>query len=463
MSILKKMGAALRREPDWGELAKVEKQTDAIQTHIQFNEPTEKLGMFSGINKGNDFWDYSINGLSRTKWDTNKSIKDGFEVLPVVYVCVHRIATAVAAPNYRVYERTAKGLKPAFDSALQRLIDQPNEFMGQSIFTYRAMQHLLLGGNALIHETRRITGRNKGLPLELWLKGPVGIRPIADARKYISGYKHNYYDSDTRTRTNTIYDTKDIIHMQMPHPGNPRWGMAPMMAAAVAADAEIAGCNWQQSRLNNHASPGGILNLLAADEDADDDDLFDKGGDVMPGVGTPEHTAWREAIQRDIQGHTNAGKIVVIDNAIAKFMPLSMTPAEMDFLSSRKFNREDILAVFGTPPPVAGYYENATYRNIDTAYAIFWEQTVLPFVEDYCQLLTLGLAREFGKQYVIRPDLTNITALLPLMERKLKIALMYQKLGYSSDMINAHLELGMASIGDLPKGNKLSLVSGKSA
>jgi phage portal protein BeeE len=456
MNLLQRFNAALRREPDWQMLGQIEQKEEPDHA------PEEQRGLSSinqdHIPQGTVIRTLASGGVQRTNWDTSRAIRDGLEVLPIIYVCVHAIASAVSTPEYRVYERTSKGvLQPAFDSDFQRLLTKPNKFQPQGNFIYRTMQHLLLGGNGLMHKTRRVTGRKKGQPLELWLKGPNGIKPIAHPQKFISVYEHRC-STDGISQIKT-YSPKDIIHLQMPHPSDERWGMAPMMAAAVPTDAEISASKWQQSKLDNHAAPSGILNILpevVEEEFLDNDaDVFETGLELMPGMTEDQKKAWRDIVREEMQGANNAGKVAILEGAIAKFIPMSMTPAEMDFMASRKFNREDILAVFGVPPPVAGYYERATLKNIDTAFSIFWQQTVLAYIEDLCQILTLGLRPDFGEQYVVVPNLSNISQLLPLLERKLKCAKLMRELGYEVDDINNHLGLGMPTIGSKP--NKMAL------
>lgn len=51
---------------------------------------------------------------------------------------------------------------------------------------------------------------------------------------------------------------------------------------------------------------------------------------------------------------------------------------DLDFVQSLRLNREDLFAVFGVPPAVAGIYEYANYANAKEQERLFWTITIIP-------------------------------------------------------------------------------------
>lgn len=83
--------------------------------------------------------------------------------------------------------------------------------------------------------------------------------------------------------------------------------------------------------------------------------------------------------------------------------PWTLTPAEMDFLNSAKMTRDEILALFRVPAPIAGLVENLGL-GADIwfgARVMFCEGTVQPKLELIGQSLTRALARRYGPDLVV--------------------------------------------------------------
>jgi len=70
----------------------------------------------------------------------------------------------------------------------------------------------------------------------------------------------------------------------------------------------------------------------------------------------------------------NAGRVKVVDRG-AKFVPSSFTPKDFEYEKLWKGMTSAILTAMGTPEPVVGIFENATYENVRTAFLEFWRGT----------------------------------------------------------------------------------------
>lgn len=354
------------------------------------------------------------------------AVRDGYEAAGIVFVCIERIARACSSVPFQVQDRK-RGDKwePATSKEgreLAALIEKPNVSWPWNEYVWRLMQHLLLTGNALTRQTRYET--RKGVA-ELWLLDPDGVTPKADKQNIIQHYRYAIVGQPTE-----VLSAEDVIHVQLPHPRNPHWGMSPLTAAARAVDLDVSAADWQTQTLKNQGRPSGMVTTSAK-------------------LGDDAYNQRREAIKTDIQGVDNAGKVLFMDGD-SKFSSLSLTAEELAYLESRKFTREEICAIYAVPPPVAGYYDTATYNNVANARVIFWLQTVIPYLKIIAQNMNMALRPVYGNKVRVAPDLSGIEALAPMFKDRLILALHLKKLGYSLDIINERLDLGMPLIGEDP-------------
>ena len=118
----------------------------------------------------------------------------------------------------------------------------------------------------------------------------------------------------------------------------------------------------------------------------------------------------------------------------------------MDYNNLRLRTREEICGIFGTPPPVVGIYDNATFNNVNTARMIFWVDTIIPLMEDLTDVWNLALAPEFGPEWRVEYDFSKVQALQQLFSDKVKSAVELFKMGVPFNEINSRLDLGFSPI-----------------
>lgn len=366
-----------------------------------------------------------LNRPLTSSWDITSAVDDGFKATTWVYVCADKLARSVASVPWGAQRRVsgkANKWDEAADTELHELLQKPNEKQSISELMYRWTLGLLLGGNAIIHKTRGLGDR----VAELWSIGPNGVKPIPDKEEFISTYEVT--DGDGKK---TIYAADDIIHDQMPDPESQYWGMAPIMAGAKAIDIEREAQKYQRSGLSNRAVVDGLLTL----EGIKDRKKFEQA---------------RDTIAEQNQGAGNARNLMILGNN-ARYTQLALSPAEMDFIDSRKMSREEICALMKTPPPVVGIYENATLANIETARKIFWVDSVIPLLSQIEDALNIHLAPEFGDDLRAAYDVSQVEALWPIFKEKIEAAERLFKMGVPFDEINRRLEL---KFGRLPHGKQ---------
>ena len=355
-----------------------------------------------------------------TDWSADKAVRDGFKASTWVYACIHRIMKAVASVPWVVSRRTKAGEWEVVPGhPLEELLKRPNPYMSGQDLIERMTAHLYLSGNALWTKIRA-----RGAVVELWPIGPDGIKPVPSQKKFIERYE---YEKDGVKHS---IKPEDIIHVMFIDPANPYWGMSPLQAGARIVDTDVEAVTWNKVALQNRAITDGVFSFKEP----------------------LTREQWEEArrqVREQHQGADNARTPWVLGGD-ATWHQMSLSPAEMDFIESRKMTREEICAIFQVPPPMVGIYDHATLANIETARKIFWLDTVIPFLEDLQSAFNLALTPEFGDDLMLEFDVSNVEAIQENYHDKIETAKTLWAMGVPFNQINQQLELGFD---DIPGGD----------
>jgi len=93
----------------------------------------------------------------------------------------------------------------------------------------------------------------KNLPTELYLLRPDRMEVVPSRTDFIAGYQYNL---DGRKIS---FKKEDIIHIKLPNPRNPFYGMGKIEACKIVYDTEIAASGYNWNFFKQGASPAAIL------------------------------------------------------------------------------------------------------------------------------------------------------------------------------------------------------------
>lgn len=360
------------------------------------------------------------------EWSIDSAIKEGYKNSTWVYACVKLRAAAVSSVPWKAERRvTQDEWKHEPQSELQKLLDRPNPDMDRALFFKYVVQHLDLSGNSFISKVRAGADNT---PKELWTLMPNQIEVVAGDIRLVKEYIY-------RSAGRKVIPPEDMIQFLYPDPANLYFGMSPLMSAAQAVDIDNEAERFQKASLENRG-------------------LADLHFEVPADATAEQVSRLREIFQEQQSGPKNARRALF---SSAKATSLNVSAAELDFIESRKFVRDEICSAFGVPPPMVGNYEKATLANIETARQIFWRDTIVPLLDELETKLNLSLAPDFGPEWRIKYDISSITALQENFTEKVTNAQQLFGIGVPFNELNSKLKLGFADvvggdIGYLPSG-----------
>ena len=130
-----------------------------------------------------------------------------------------------------------------------------------------------------------------------------------------------------------------------------------------------------------------------------------------------------------------------------KYTRMGLTAQEVDFVNSRKFNREEIFGVFGVPVQLSGSQEASTFNNFNSAMRVLWEMKIFDVLNTFRDQWNLffTLSGELAEGEFLTYDTSRITALRDDEEQKAKTAETYYKIGVPVEQINTKLSLGYSA------------------
>jgi HK97 family phage portal protein len=301
-----------------------------------------------------------------------------------VWACLRVLAETFASVSIAEYKKDKKGDREQTDDTglFDVLHNKPNELMSPFSFNEALSYNVNLGGNAYCLKQKNYLG------------GVVGLVPLKWERVSIS------YNKDTNTLIYTVDGTKQYTRQDILHVAGPSSdGIVGMSVIEAASSAICLGQQYQKFGMNffkNGIAPTGMFEHPSHFSDED----FDRF-----------KTRLKKQFSTD-----NQGAPLILEDGL-KFSPLTMKLIDAEFLSSRKFQLEEICRYCRVPLHLVQNLDRATFSNIEHMSLEFVMYTMLPWFKRFedainSQLLTAedrknGYHFEYKISSLVRGDLKS--------------------------------------------------------
>lgn len=115
----------------------------------------------------------------------------------------------------------------------------------------------------------------------------------------------------------------------------------------------------------------------------------------------------REQWNQLYAGSENVGSTAVLENE-STFQAMQLNSEEMQYIESRRLNREEVCMVYDVPPPVVHILDRATFSNITEQMRSMYRDTMAPRIEFIESVFNAYVGREFGDDEVMRFDVAAV-------------------------------------------------------
>ena len=298
--------------------------------------------------------------------DSSIVTPDNAQQISTVLACVNIKANALAVIPAKLYKYTGKGKEEHTQSPLYNILRyQPNPNLVASLYKKMISQDLDLRGNHYSQIVRDGLGN------------VVALYPlIADKMEVLSHNNKKIYKYGGQ-----VVNAKQILHIfdipdETGHKGLSRIEYA-KHSLEFAKNASKHGNNL----FKNGATPSGV---------------FTKSGVLSEEA----YERLRDQLERKYQGVDNAGKTMLLEDDL-EFKPLDIKNSDAEWLASRKYNREEICAIFGVPSSMVNDTANTAYGNLEQKYLEFYTGTVFPLTTIIEEIFRMSLLSDEQKKYSV--------------------------------------------------------------
>ncbi len=281
-----------------------------------------------------------------------------YEQVDAVYIAVNAIATSLASIPYAMMQ----GDTEQEDHDLIKLFEQPNQVViGSQIFEATVI-HLELSGRAFwLLDGLRSTPQQPttAIPTRIIMLDPTKMKAVLDG---VGELKHWVFTQANGTPK--IFSKEEIVRFAYYHPNpkpdEPFAGLAPLMAARLGYHLAWKSTKFQELFYTHGGFPPFYL---FTPEKAT--------------IGKDERKTLRNEFNRLYMGLRNAWKMPILGRG-AELKSIAVNQKDAEWMNTTKLTRENILAIFGTPPAVVGFMETANRANSQEQKRFFWTRTIPP-------------------------------------------------------------------------------------
>ena len=276
------------------------------------------------------------------------------------------ISETCAGVDLKLYRKSIKGERVEVDKHdILDLLDNPNGALtGQQLkqlhFTYMNLvgESYLLKVNTDPASTKKLPDAIHILPAQ---QVDVEIKPVLS-------------ESVVRFSNNT-YTFEQVLRDINPDPRNPYKGRSVVSAAAATIDTDEQSKKWNRKLFANSARPSAVI-------------------EVPENMENEAYKRFKSQFTSQYTGTDNAGKPIIIEGG-ATIKPMMFNQRELDYLNSRKFSKDEILAMFKVSPAMLGMTENVNRSNMEAAEYNFAKYVVEPRLRQYVNMLNTRLVKPY--------------------------------------------------------------------
>lgn len=115
----------------------------------------------------------------------------------------------------------------------------------------------------------------------------------------------------------------------------------------------------------------------------------------------------KEQLQMMYQGAENTGKVAVLENG-SKLEQWQLNSEEMQYIESRKLNREEVCAVYDISPTAVHILDHATFSNVTENLRSVYRDSIVPRLNFLESVFDHHVGSEFNGQLEMRFDVREV-------------------------------------------------------
>lgn len=292
-----------------------------------------------------------------------------------VYSCVTARAEDVSNIELKLF----RGDQEVFEHPVLDLLYKVNPYMTKHDLFLATQSYKDLDGNCFWYLAREEKADGKGEVKEIFILKPDRVQIVCSKDNPLEIIGYIYTQSDGKK---IPFEATEIIHHKNFNPNGPypfpHRGMGVVEAAYIAIHTDNEMRMYNAAFFKNSARPDGML--------------------VPSGDGTmspEEYKRLKEEWSEEHRGSSNAHKVAILQGGM-KWESIGSTQSDMQFIDQKRFNRDEILALFRVPKTLLGLTEDVNRANADAAIYVFSLKVIKPLMEAIVDTMNEFLLPSFG-------------------------------------------------------------------
>ncbi len=286
--------------------------------------------------------------------------------LTTVFACVRVLAESVGMLPCKLYQQKGNRKDIASNHRVHRLLSvAPNSYMTAQEFWELLMVCLCLRGNFYAYKNTLGGNVRELLPLD-----PSRVTPKINDDWSIS--YHVRFKDGVRTLTQD-----DIWHVRL-FTVDGLNGLSPIAYARQAISLGLSTEEHGARLFTNGAVTSGVLRT----EQGLTDEAF---------------TRLKTQFHGEHMGVANAYKPMILEMGL-DWKPISLNAEDSQFLETRRFQRDEICAIFRVPPTLVANMEKASLNNVEMLGQQFMNYSLMPYLTRVESRILVGLLSEKDQQ-----------------------------------------------------------------
>ena len=266
------------------------------------------------------------------------------------------------------------------------------------------------------------------------LLSPLNVEPVRNDQGILVSWMYGSVE----------YRPEELIQLHVSGADGYYSNTSPFEAATGAIVSDSTAAERARYNLVNRVAPGLIFKIPDA---------------YMDDTSREETAKW---LVTQYQASSQSGMPMVLTQESEVVAPPDYKAMTEELFGAAKMARDSILAVFGTPPPVLGIYDQATLSNFEKSYKIWWEAILLPQLGHLLNQLNVQYIQpQFGSDIRVAYGLENTEIGIIRESARADLAKKYFDLGYPANIAAAEAGLNLPYHAELDLANAKWVTAGR--
>jgi HK97 family phage portal protein len=342
---------------------------------------------------------------------------DLYRKLTWLQIAISHVSEMAAAVPFNVKRLEGEDEIDIPNHPFEMLLRRPNDMQSRSEFLAATFAFRQITGNAYWWLNR---ANENEPPAELWIIPSQKIKPVPDGKLFVKGYLY-----ESGMNESILLPTWSVCHFKRFNPSSLFSGLSAVEAMGLVGGGDLAMQQWNANHFGkNNAKIQGALAFADF-------------------VNDPDWERMKSDMRKNWGGTNRSGPMMLrgAGKSGVEWLPMMLSQREMEFIESRKMNKEEIYALFA--PGLSSMLEvNTTEANAIAGKATLMELGVYPLLSMVAEKITNDVLPVYGEDLVGEfDDPRQSNRLLDLQEQE-----RYEKT-HTIDEIRAEY-YGDDSIGD---------------